>query len=125
MEFVTTPLAPLPAGHYSQAVIHQGLVYVSGQLPVDPTTGERKTGSLEEQALQILSNLDQILNAAGSDRNHVLKVTVYITDIHLWERFNKVYSEFFGSHRPARSVVPVHEIHFGCLLEIDAIAALK
>ncbi len=125
MEKVTTPTAPTPAGHYSQAVVHDGIVYVSGQLPVDPETGEKHVGSIEEQAGVALKNLAEILRAAGSSLDHVLKVTVYISDIELWGRFNSVYSDFFGSHRPARAVVPTRDLHFGFQIEIEAIAALK
>jgi 2-iminobutanoate/2-iminopropanoate deaminase len=121
---VSTPNAPQPAGHYAQAIVHNGLVYVSGQLPVDPATGERCTGSIEEQAEQALVNVRAILEAAGTDLNHVLKTTVYVSDISLWGRVNAVYSAFFGDHRPARAVVPTRELHYGFQIEIEAIAAL-
>jgi len=98
---------------------------VSGQLPVEPKSGEKKTGPIEEQAEQALRNLAEILKAAGSDVTRVLKVTVYLADISLWERLNAVYARFFGEHRPARSVVPTPNLHFGFLVEIDAIAAVK
>ena len=125
MDFIETPKAPRPAGHYSQAVIHQGLVYVSGQLPIDPKTGEKRIGSIEEQALQALNNVKAILEAAGSDLVCVLKTTVYISDIGLWDRVNAVYATVFGDHRPARAVVPTRELHFGFQVEIEAVAALK
>jgi 2-iminobutanoate/2-iminopropanoate deaminase len=121
---VSTPNAPQPAGHYAQAIVHDGLVFVSGQLPVDPATGERRTGSIEEQAEQALANVRAILEAAGTDTEHVLKTTVYVSDIALWGRVNAVYSAFFGDHRPARAVVPTRELHYGFQVEIEAIAAL-
>lgn len=124
MKTIVTGGAPRPAGHYAQALVHQGLVFVSGQLPVDPVSGEKRTGPVEEQAAQVLHNLEQILLAAGSGRDQVLKVTVYIADIALWDRFNRVYADFFGDHRPARSVVPTNALHYGFLVEIDAIAAV-
>jgi 2-iminobutanoate/2-iminopropanoate deaminase len=122
---VVTSEAPTPAGHYSQAIVHNGLVYVAGQLPIDPATGERKTGPIEEQAEQVLRNLRAILQAAGSDLDRVLKMTVYISDIGLWGKVNEVYARMLGEHRPARAVVPVNELHHGFKIEIEAIAALK
>jgi 2-iminobutanoate/2-iminopropanoate deaminase len=120
---VQTPSAPSPAGHYSQAIIHNGLVYVSGQLAIDPETGERKLGSIEEQTEQALSNVKAILEAAGSDLGRVLKMTVYIADINLWRAVNEVYARMMGDHRPARAIVPTKELHYGFLIEIEAIAA--
>jgi 2-iminobutanoate/2-iminopropanoate deaminase len=121
---VSTPNAPQPAGHYAQAIVHDGLVYVSGQLPVDPATGEKRLASIEEQAEQALKNVAAILQAAGSDLNHVLKTTVYVSDIGLWGRVNAVYAAFFGDHRPARAVVPTRELHYGFQVEIEAVAAI-
>jgi 2-iminobutanoate/2-iminopropanoate deaminase len=121
---VSTPNAPTPAGHYSQALVHDGLVYVAGQLPIDPATGAKQLGEIEEQAEQVLRNLAAILEAAGTRLDRALKVTVYIADIDLWGRVNAVYARFFGEHRPARSVMPTSRLHHGFLIEIDAIAAL-
>lgn len=125
MQVIFTENAPKPAGHYSQAIVHQDTVYVCGQLPIEPKTGEKKLGSIEEQTEQVLHNLSMVLEAAGSSREQVLKVTIYLADIDLWERANKVYAQFFGQHRPARTVVPVPNLHFGFLVEIDAVAARK
>lgn len=124
MKKILTPDAPQPAGHYSQAVVHDNIVYVSGQLPIDPQTGEKRVGSIEEQTEQALKNLFAILKAAGSDKEHVIKTTVYISDIGLWDRVNTVYSGLFGKFRPARAVVPTRELHFGFQIEIEATAAL-
>lgn len=124
MQTIQTLNAPGPAGHYSQAIVHGGLVYVSGQLPVDPLSAEERVGTIEDQAEQALKNLRAILQAAGTDLDHVLKTTVYISDIALWAQVNAVYARHFGDHRPARAVVPVKELHFGFQLEIEAIAAL-
>ena len=121
---ISTPNAPGPAGHYSQAIVHQGVVYVSGQLPIDPCTGEKCLGSIEEQTERALRNLAEILRASGSDVDQVLKTTVYVSDIALWDRVNKVYARFFGEHRPARSVVPTRNLHFGFQIEIEAIGAV-
>ncbi|MFX0093959.1 MAG: RidA family protein [Candidatus Hodarchaeota archaeon] len=125
MKEILTSNAPKPAGHYSQAVVHNGLIYISGQLPIDPVTGEKKVGSIEEQTRQALKNIMMILEAANSDLNYVLKTTVYVSDISLWSRVNAIYAAFFGEHRPARAVVPTKELHYGFQVEIEAIAALK
>ncbi|HEY0679008.1 MAG TPA: Rid family detoxifying hydrolase, partial [Chitinophagaceae bacterium] len=120
MEFILTEGAPKPAGHYSQATVHGDLIFVAGQLSIDPTNGQRMNGPIEEQTLQALKNLRAILLAAGSDTSHVLKTTVFISDIELWGSVNKVYGEFFGDHKPARSIVPTKELHHGFLIEIEA-----
>lgn len=125
MKTVETNAAPRPAGHYSQAIVHHGMVYAAGQLPVDPVSGEKRLGTVEEQTEQALSNLRAVLEAAGSGLDRVVKTTVYITDIGLWDRVNHVYGQIFGANRPARSIVPVKELHFGFLIEIDAIAAIE
>jgi len=119
---ISTPNAPRPAGHYSQAIVHGDIVYVSGQLAIDPQTGEKRLGSIEEQTEQALKNVAEILKAANSDLSQVLKTTVYISDIALWERVNAVYARFFGEHRPARAVVPTRDLHYGFQIEIEAIA---
>ena len=121
---ISTQNAPVPSGHYSQAIVHENMVYVSGQLPIDPLTGEKRLGSIEEQTEQALKNLSQILKAANTDMGQVIKTTVYVSDIELWDRVNTVYSRFFGEHRPARAVVPTRDLHFGFKIEIEAIAAV-
>lgn len=121
---VSTPEAPRPAGHYAQAIAHQGVLYVAGQLPIDPATGAHETGGLEAQLERTLANLDAILRAAGTSRDRVLRVTVYVADIALWPRVNATYAAYFGAHRPARTVVPTPPLHHGFLVELDAIAAL-
>ncbi|MCK4763621.1 MAG: RidA family protein [Candidatus Aminicenantes bacterium] len=121
---ILTAGAPQPAGHYSQAIVHDNIVYVSGQLPIDPHSGQKITGPIEEQAAQVLKNLFAILQAAGSGKDQVLKTTVYISDIALWDRVNTVYAEFFAEHRPARAVVPTKDLHFGFQVEIEATAAI-
>ncbi len=125
LEKINTKNAPQPAGHYAQAVVHNGLVYVSGQLPVIPENPREILPSIEEQTKQVLINIKSILNASGSDLTKVIKTTVYVSDITLWDRVNKVYSEFFGSHYPARVIVPTRELHFGFKIEMDAIAAIS
>lgn len=125
MKIISTPDSPVPAGHYSQGIVYNGLLYVSGMLAVDPKTGEKKLGSIEEQTRQALVNIDGVLRAAGTSRDKVLKCTCYVSDIALWGQVNTVYAEFFGTHKPARAVVPTRELHFGFLVEIDCIAAVE
>ena len=125
MKMISTSDVPAPAGHYSQAVVHDGLVFVSGQLAVDGSTGQKHAGTIEQQTKIALENVAAILRAAGSDVDHVLKTTVYIADIELWGRVNEVYAEFFGGHRPARAVVPTRDLHYGFLVEIEAIAIVR
>lgn len=125
MKAILTEKAPKPAGHYSQAIVYHNTVYVSGLLPIDPKTGEKRNGSIEEQTEQVLSNLSEILKAAGSNLSQVIRTTVYITDIELWSRVNAVYARFFGEHRPARTVVPTSTLHYGLQVEIEAVAALE
>jgi 2-iminobutanoate/2-iminopropanoate deaminase len=122
---VLTPNAPRPGGHYSQAMTYDGIVYVSGQLPIDPQTGEKQLGSIEAQAEQTLKNVAEILKASDSDLSRVLKMTIYISDISLWEAVNSVYARMLGEHRPARAVVPVKDLHHGFQIEIEAIAATR
>jgi len=123
MKIIATDLAPAALGHYSQAISHNGLVYVSGQLPIDATTGLVPEGIAEQTAL-VLKNLDAVLTAANSKKENVLKVTVYIADIALWGAMNDGYATFFGDHRPARAAVPVPTLPKGCLLEVEAIASI-
>ncbi|HEV7889293.1 MAG TPA: Rid family detoxifying hydrolase [Pyrinomonadaceae bacterium] len=120
---VHTQDAPTPGGHYSQAVVYNGMVFVAGQLSIDPRTGEKMLGSIEEQTEQALKNVGEILKAANSDLSRVLKMTVYVSDMDLWGRVNEVYARVMGEHRPARAVIPTGELHYGFLIEIDAVAA--
>lgn len=119
-----TPNIPEPKGHYSQAVQFNDTIYISGQLPVNPFTGEKIRGGIEEQTMQVLENISTILKDCGSDSRKILKTTVYISDISLWPSVNEVYKKFFGSFKPSRSVVPTGELHYGVLVEIEAIAAI-
>lgn len=125
MKSVLTPSAPKPAGHYSQAIIHNGLVHVAGQLPIDPGSASREVGSIEDQTRQVLANLRAILEAGGSGLDRVVQMTVYISDIELWGRFNATYAEVMGEHKPARAVVPVNALHYGYQVEVQAIGAVR
>jgi 2-iminobutanoate/2-iminopropanoate deaminase len=122
-ESILSRHAPAPAGHYSQAIVHAGLVYVAGQVSIDPATGKAKPGSIEEQTEQTLRNIDAILTAAGSNRNRVLKTTVYLAKIEDWARMNAAYAKFFGNHRPARAAFGV-TLPPDYLVEIEVVAAV-
>ncbi len=115
---------PTPKGHYSPGVEHTGLIYVSGQLPMSLDTREPFTGSIDEQTELALRNVEAVLKAGGSDLDHVLQFTIYVSDMELWDAVNKKYAEVMGEHRPARAIVPVKDLHFGTKIEIQAIAAV-
>ena len=123
VERITTDTAPKPAGHYSQACVHEGLIFVSGQLPISPEGKVLGDKSFEEQARQAIANMLSIARAAGSGPDRVLKVTAFIVGIENWPAFNRVYAEMMGAHKPARAVVPVPALNHGCLLEIECVAA--
>ena len=125
MEKINLENAPAPKGHYSPAVVHNSLVYVSGQLPRDAETGTVETGAIELQIELALRNVEQILLAAGSDLNHVLQMTIYVSEMELWDQVNEIYARILGEHKPARAIVPVKDLHFGTKIEIEAIAAVK
>jgi reactive intermediate/imine deaminase len=119
VEYIHTDKAPAPGGHYSQATAYGDLVFVSGQLPVtaDPAA------DFATQAKSALASLMSILGAAHCGPEQVLRVTVYIVGVENWPKLNAVYAEVFGQAKPARSVVPVPELHHGYLVEIEAVAA--
>lgn len=123
MNPVLTETAPIPGGHYSQAIVHNGLVYVAGQLPTVPGQREHRPGSIVEQTEQTMRNVEAILKAAGSGLHKVLLATIYVADISLWSEVNATYARIMGSHRPARAIVPVKELHYGYQIEIQVIAA--
>jgi reactive intermediate/imine deaminase len=125
MKMVSSPGAPTARGHYSQAVVHDGIVYVAGQLPIVPGEPEKQLSTFEEQARRVIDNVIAILVEAGSGADLVLKATVYITDVAHWPAFNAIYAEKLGAHKPARTVVPVAALHYGYLVEMDAIAAVR
>jgi 2-iminobutanoate/2-iminopropanoate deaminase len=116
--------APAPSGHYSHAVVANGLVFVAGQLPLDPSTREIPVGA-EAQTRLALANCAMILKAAGSSLDDVVNTTVFVTDIGHWPAVNAVWSETFTNFRPARTVAVSHELHFGCLVEIQVTAVLS
>lgn len=124
MHTVQTPNAPVTAGHYSHAVIHNGLVFVSGQLPLDPTDFKRPPGGIAEQTEQALRNVEAILRAAGSALDRLVQLTIFVSDIAHWSAVNDTVARVLGSHRPARAVVPCGTLNRGFQVEITAIAAV-
>ena len=119
---VLTDRAPKPAGHYTQAIVAGAHVFVSGQLPIRPDGRPLDDDGFEAQARQAIQNMLEIVRAAGSSPQQLVKVTAYIVGIANWARFNAVYASMLPDACPARSVVPVPELHYGYLVEIDAIA---
>ncbi|NIY69338.1 RidA family protein [Streptomyces malaysiensis] len=113
-----------PAGHYSHIAVHRGLAYISGQLPVTPEGGKLIQEPFAVQAEQVLRNVDACLAAAGSSRDRLVSVTVYVTDIGDWPTFDRLYAQWLGAHRPQRAVAGVKELHYGSAVEVHAIAAL-
>ena len=124
MHSIATDKAPAAGGHYSQAIVHGGLVYVAGQLPIVPGRTGHHVGSIEEQTEQVLRNIGAVLEAAGSSLARTLQMTVYVSDMELWGRVNATYAKVLGSHKPARAVVPVNALHYGYQIEVQAIAAV-
>jgi 2-iminobutanoate/2-iminopropanoate deaminase len=124
VKMIASPDVPTPAGHYSQATVHNSTIYVSGLLPIARSGPLPASASFDEQVKVIFDNLESILRSAHSDLQHVLRTTVYVADIDHWPRFNELYAARFGVHKPARAVVPVPKLHYGYAIELDAIAAV-
>ncbi len=122
---IHTDRAPAPLGHYSQAVVHAGLVYVAGQLAIDPDTGEVVGVTTEAQADRTLQNLEAILRAAGSDLDLVLHLQVHVLTREDWPGVNAACVRHFGAHRPARAIVGGAVLREGCRVEMTATAALR
>jgi 2-iminobutanoate/2-iminopropanoate deaminase len=122
MRFIETPLAPLPAGHYSQAVVAQGLAFVSGVLPLVPGQGQQLPEGIEAQFRQVFANLQNVLLAANSGLHLLVNVQLFIPDVALWPEVNAAYREVMGKHKPARTVVPCGPLHYGALIEANAVA---
>ncbi len=118
----STPRAPAAIGPYSQAVSAGGMLFVSGQIPVNPSTGEIVKGSIEIQAKQVLENLKNIIESAGCRMENVVKVTVYMLDLGAFAGMNGVYSSYFKANPPARATVQVARLPKDAELEMDAVA---
>jgi 2-iminobutanoate/2-iminopropanoate deaminase len=120
---ISTAGALVPGGHYALAVVHGGLVYVSGQLPVVPGQAHDSDAPFETQVRRAIDNLAAVLTTSGSSVERILKLSAYVVGVENWAAFNSVYAQALGAARPARSVIPVPKLHYGYLVEIDAIAA--
>ncbi len=121
-EIIETDKAPLPIGPYSQAVKAQGFVFVSGQIPVRPETGDVVEGGIEAQTHQVLKNLSAVLQKAGSGLGQVVKTTVFLSNLDHFSAFNGIYEEYFREAKPARATVEVARLPRGVLVEVEAVA---
>ncbi|AMB75861.1 RidA family protein [Pantoea ananatis] len=110
-------------GHYSHYALGSGLMFISGLLPVTPAGEMRSTASFAEQTSQVLANLEACLQQEGLNKHHLVMVRVYLVDVGLWAEFNRLYAQWLGEWKPARAIVPVPELHYGVLLEVEATAA--
>ena len=124
MDFIASNDAPHAIGPYSQAVRSGNLIFLSGQIPLDPKSGNLIDGDFSKQAHRVFDNLRAVLRAAGADFRHVTRATVYLTDLGNFQTLNSIYGEYFGEHKPARSTVGVAQLPRGAALEIDLIAML-
>ena len=122
MKSIHTNQAPAAIGPYSQAIEANGMIFASGQIPIDPATGQFVEGGIQEQTRQALTNARNILQAAGTDMENVIKTTVYLSDIHNFAAMNEVYAQFFTEPFPARSAVAVKDLPKGALVEIEGLA---
>lgn len=123
MKAIQTNNAPAAIGPYSQAIEVNGFIFASGQIPIDPATGEFVKGGIKEQTRQSLLNAKSILIAAGTDLNRVIKTTVFLSDMANFTEMNEVYSTFFEQPFPARSAVAVKDLPKGALVEVEVLAA--
>jgi len=125
-KIIYTEKAPKPVGPYSQAVVFENTVYISGQIAIDPVSGKLVTDTVENETKQVIQNIDAILLAAGTNKANVLKCTVFVSDISLYEKINAVYTSYFGEEgAPARELVQVAKLPKLVNVEISAIALLQ
>jgi 2-iminobutanoate/2-iminopropanoate deaminase len=124
-EEIRTDKAPKAIGPYSQGIVANGFIFVSGQIPIDPATGELLTGSIEDQARRVLQSVSAVLEVAGSSMDKVVKATVFLQDMNDFAKMNAVYGEFFTPPYPARAAVQVARLPRDVKIEIEAIALAK
>ena len=124
MDFIVTNDAPKAIGPYSQAVRSGNVVYASGQIALDPASGNFAGGDFPAQVHRVMANLRAVLKAAGGDFRNVVRTTVYLTDLANFQTLNSIYAEYFGDHKPARSTVGVAQLPRGAAVEIDLIAVM-
>ena len=125
MKTISTTSAPAAIGPYAQGNIAGGLLFASGQIPLDPETGEIVGSTIEEQTAQVMKNVAAILEAAGTDFDHVVKTTCFLNDMNDFAAFNAEYAKSFGEVRPARSAVAVEKLPKGALVEVEVIAEMN
>src|SRR5580704_17328388 len=123
-KIIATEKAPKAIGPYSQAVVHNGLAFLSGQIPLDPATGQLVEGDIATQTTRVLENVKAVLEACGSGLNQVVKTTVYIKDMGEFAKMNEVYGKYFAENPPARSTVEAARLPKDVRVEIDAIAII-
>jgi len=121
---VQTDKAPKAIGPYSQAIRTEAMIYTAGQTGLEPATGELIAGGLEEQTRQVLNNIRNVLEAAGSSLEHVVKTTVFLQDMNDFAKMNAIYAEYFGENPPARSTIAVAALPKGGLVEIEVVALI-
>jgi len=124
MNIIQSPDMPLSNGHYSMCIEHNGTLYTAGQLPIDPVS-KLIPETIEEQTQLVLAKIETIVKAGGSSKENIIQMRLYISDISLWSRVNEVYAGFFGKHKPVRAVIPTRDLHYGCLIEVEAVAAIE
>jgi 2-iminobutanoate/2-iminopropanoate deaminase len=124
MDFIATKEAPHAIGPYSQAVRSGNTLYLSGQIALDPATGNLIEGDFAAQAKRVFENLRAVLRASGADFRNVARATVYLTDLGNFQSLNTIYGQYFGDHKPARSTVGVAQLPRGAAVEIDLIAVI-
>lgn len=124
LQIISTENAPAAIGPYSQAVLAGNLLFCSGQIPLNPATGEVVEGGIRSQAGQVMNNIAAMLAAAGAGFDNVVKTTIYLVDMNDFAAVNEVYGEYFGAHKPARSTVAVKALPRGVLLEIEVLACV-
>ncbi|MBU5311227.1 RidA family protein [Tissierella carlieri] len=124
LRFLSTEKAPSAVGPYSQGVKSENIIYSSGQLPIDPETGELSKGDIQKETRLCLENVKAVLEAGHANIENIVKVTVFVTDMNDFSEINEVYAEFFGDHKPARSLVQVAALPKGADIEIEAIAII-
>ena len=124
LEFLATDKAPAAVGPYSQGIKTGNLVFSSGQLPVDPESGKVSNGDIQKETRFCLNNVKAVLEAGGARLENIVKVTVFVTDMGNFAKINEVYADFFGDHKPARSLVQVAGLPMGADIEIEAIASI-
>lgn len=124
MQMINTDKAPKAIGPYSQAIKYENLIFISGQIAIDPKTQELIEGDIKKQTERIMENIKAILEEAGLSLNHVIKTTIYLKDINDFPALNEVYGKYFTEHKPARATIEVSNLPKGALVEIEAIAGL-